>query len=161
MRKKSFIIMFLLIVELLSITACQGSHSYSLAEIQEKTGIEDFKSHNVRIGSDKETVTYYYSMDSDSEYFGVSFYLFDTEKEARTYYEHQQKGYFESLDEEGEDYVIGEIALSDASGKGMMHISDNLVIMVPMSVTYYSEEGTARKGKTLSRQYVDQMIREW
>lgn len=157
MRKKFFSIL-LAFVTIFSLVSC-STHKYDVKEIEEKLNVTSLESREVYCGKEWGHLTYYFTLDSD-KYKGIYFYLFDSSREAKEFYDYDIES-FDGITSEGDNFVIGDMWGGEIVEHLCILVTDNMVVHISMSEDYYSDQNEHTYVETRNRDFVESFAQDW
>ena len=157
MRKKvvSFV---LLIVIMVSFVAC-STHKYDVREIEKKIDVTSLESREIYLGKEWGHRNCYFTLDSD-KYKGIYFYLFDSSKEAKQFYDFEVNN-FDNITCEENDYVIGDMFGGEVVDHVCIFVTDNMVVHINMSSDYFGEQGEYSHANSHDMNFIESFVEEW
>ena len=128
-------------------------HEYTIEDVENRIGTDKFYER------DNDTNISYRVNDSENEYHGVSFVIYDDASEAeRVYREHVDSSFYQITDE-GDNYITGWLdGVCDAEVEEIYVLADNMVIYAEITVVDCWAESEDDPVGDVYRHYSDELI---
>ncbi len=156
--RNRFCPLVLVFVIMFSLVSC-STHKYDAKEIEERLNVASLESREVYCGKEWGHLTYYFTLDS-FKYEGIYFYLFDSSREAKEFYDYDIES-FDTITNEEDNYVIGDMHGGEVIDHLCIFVTDNMVVHIDMSADYFDDQSNHSHVDTRDIAFVESLVQDW